>query len=297
MNEPSGRLRALVAQLEQIHALDQVATSIEPLVKRLTRDDAVKRVLSGAPLGHRAHPMLTDVPIGCWTAATLVDVLAWRSGRAAAQRLAAIGVLAALPTTLTGLSDWDDTYGNTRRVGVAHMSANVAGTVLQIASWRSRRRGHHTRGAVLGAMGLGAVAVGGYLGGHLVFVARAGVDHEVPLVGDQDWHEVCRLDDLTEGRPFGVDVGDARVVLVREAGKVYALAAVCNHAGGPLDEGDVRGEAIVCPWHGSTFCLADGEVERGPATSPQPAYETRVRDNAVEVRARVADKPVVHAIV
>src|SRR5436190_12092824 len=104
MNEPSGRLRTLVEQLEQIDALDQIARVIEPAVKRLTSDDAVKRVLSGAPLGHRAHPMLTDVPIGCWTAATLIDLVAWRSGRAASQRLVAIGVIAAAPTALTGLS-------------------------------------------------------------------------------------------------------------------------------------------------------------------------------------------------
>ncbi len=297
MNEPSGRLRALVAQLEQIEALDEIGSKLEPVVKRLTRNDAVKRVLSGAPIGHRAHPMLTDVPIGCWTAATLVDVVAWRSGRAASKRLVATGVLAAIPTALTGLSDWDDTHGETRRVGVAHLTANVTALVLETASWRSRSRGHHVRGALLGALGLGAMTVGGYLGGHLVFVARAGVDHEVPLVRDEEWHAVCRLDELGEGRPFAANVAGARIVLVREAGKVYALAAVCTHAGGPLDEGAVRGEFIECPWHGSRFCLADGEVERGPATTPQPAYETRVRGETVEVRAVATDRPALHAIV
>lgn len=297
MNEPSGRLHALVAQLEQIEALDGIGRRIEPLVKRLTRDDAVKRVLSGAPLGHRAHPMLTDIPIGCWTAASLVDVFAWHSGSAASRRLVATGVLAAIPTALTGLSDWDDTYGSTRRIGVAHMTANVAGLVFEVASWRSRRRGHHLRGALFGAMGLGAITIGGYLGGHLVFVTRAGLDHEVPLVEDQEWHPVCRLDELGEGRPFGATVAGARIVLAREAGKIYALAAVCTHAGGPLDEGEVRGEFIVCPWHGSVFCLADGEVERGPATTPQPAYETRVRGETVEVRAVPAERPALHAIV
>jgi nitrite reductase/ring-hydroxylating ferredoxin subunit/uncharacterized membrane protein len=258
----------------------------------------VKRVLSGAPLGHRAHPMLTDVPIGCWTAATLVDAVAWRSGRAAAQRLVALGVLASVPAALTGLSDWDDTHGSARRIGVAHATSNVVALTFQAASWRARRRGHHVRGALLGALGLGAVTVGGYLGGHLVFVTRAGVDHEVPLVQDEEWHAVCRLDELSDGRPFGANVGGARIVLVREAGKVYALAAVCTHAGGPLEEGEVRGEVIVCPWHGSAFCLADGEVERGPATTPEPVYETRVRDNTVEVRIVTADRaPAIHAVV
>ena len=297
MNEPSGRLRALVAQLEQLAALDEVGSKLQPVVKRLTRNDTAKRLLSGAPLGHRAHPMLTDVPIGCWTAATVVDVVAWRSGRAASQRLVATGVLAAIPTALTGLSDWDDTHGETRRIGVAHLVANVGALVFEVASWRSRRRGHHVRGALLGALGLGAMSAGGYLGGHMVFALRAGVDHEVPLVRDEEWHPVCRLDDLGEGRPFGANVAGARIVLAREAGKVYALAAVCSHAGGPLDEGEVRGAFIVCPWHGSTFCLANGEIERGPATTPQPAYETRVRGETVEVRAVATDRPALHAIV
>jgi nitrite reductase/ring-hydroxylating ferredoxin subunit/uncharacterized membrane protein len=297
MNEPSAQLRALVAQVEQIEALDQVGAKLEPLVKKLTRNDAVKRVLSGAPLGHRAHPLLTDVPIGCWTAAPLLDVVAWRSGEAASRRLVAIGVLASVPTALSGLSDWDDTHGATRRIGIAHLTANTGAIALQLASWRSRRRGHHVRGALLGALGMATMSAGAYLGGHLVFANRAGVDHEVPLVHDDGWHPVCRLDELGEGRLFGASVGGARVVLVREAGKVYALAAVCTHAGGPLDEGEVRGEVIVCPWHGSAFCLADGEVERGPAVTPEPSYETRVRGETVEVRAVPAEQPVIHAIV
>ena len=77
-----------------------------------------------------------------------------------------------------------------------------------------------------------------------------------------------------------------RIVLVRRGTQVYALNEVCSHLGGPLADGKVEGNGIVCPWHGSRFALADGHVLDGPATLPEPALETRVRDGQIEVRAR-----------
>ena len=266
-------------------------------MRRLTADDNVKSVLSGTPLGHRAHPMLTDIPIGCWTSASLVDFLSFRSGNRASKYLTGIGVLASVPAIATGLSDWDDTHGDARRVGVVHMTANSAAVLLEFSSWRARRRGHHVRGALLGLAGLGAVTVGGYLGGHLVFAGRVGVDAEIPIVDDSIWHAACRVDELVESEPIGVTLDGVRVALVRRHDQVYALAAVCSHAGGPLEQGKVRGNALVCPWHGSTFCLQDGAVERGPATTPQPVYESRVRGEMVELRLVAGDTTPAHAVV
>ena len=297
MNELSGRLSQIVERLEGLSALDIASRAIEPVAQRLTKRDAVKRVLSGTPLGHRLHPLLTDVPIGCWTGASLVDAFAWRSGRHASRRLVAFGILASLPTAATGISDWNDTSGGTRRLGVVHMAANGTALAFQIASWRARGRGHHLRGALLGAAGLGAMTAGGYLGGHLVYVKRAGVDAEVPTLTDDIWHTACRVDELVDGEPIGVTVEGVRIAIVRQHGLIYALAAVCSHAGGPLDRGVVRDNTVVCPWHGSAFCLTDGSVDRGPATTPEPVYETRVRGDLVEVRPPTHDHVVAHAIV
>jgi nitrite reductase/ring-hydroxylating ferredoxin subunit len=293
----SERLSQIVERLENFAPFDVASRAIEPVAQRLTSQDAVKRVLSGTPLGHRLHPLLTDLPIGSWTAASLVDVFAWRSGRQAARRLVAFGILASLPTAATGISDWNDTHGGTRRLGVAHMAANGAALAFEIASWRARGRGHHVRGALLGVAGLGALTAGGYLGGHLVFVQRAGVNAEVPTITDDAWHTVCRTDELVDGEPIGVAVDGVRIAVIRNRGFVYALAGVCSHAGGPLDRGKVRGDSVVCPWHGSAFCLPDGAVERGPATTPEPVYETRVRGDLVEVRRPTHDHVIAHAIV
>ena len=77
---PPEQLRRFVATIGQAEALDAPIAAVQGVTGRLLQSDRVKRVLSGAPLGHRLHPMLTDIPIGCWTSASVLDVLAWRSG-------------------------------------------------------------------------------------------------------------------------------------------------------------------------------------------------------------------------
>lgn len=298
VNQARDRVNDIVRTIEEADILDAPARALAPVVDRLTSDDAVKRALSGTWLGHRLHPLLTDVVIGTWISATIVDLVAFHSGERAARRLVATGIAAAVPTIATGLSDWDDTSGRDRRVGIAHLAANSVGVSLQMASWVARVRRHHIRGTLLSAAALAAVGAGGYLGGHLVFARRVGVDHEVPVaVPDAGWQAACRIDELVDGEPITATISGNRVAVVRDRGQIYALAAVCSHAGGPLDRGTVRENTLVCPWHGSAFCLADGAVDRGPATAAQPAYETRTRGELVEVRAPADARPLVRAVV
>ena len=82
-----------------------------------------------------------------------------------------------------------------------------------------------------------------------------------------------------------VALSPARLMLVRQNGQVYAIARECSHLGGPLDEGQLEACSVTCPWHGSTFALDDGRILAGPATFPQPTYETRIRNGQIEVRA------------
>jgi nitrite reductase/ring-hydroxylating ferredoxin subunit len=53
---------------------------------------------------------------------------------------------------------------------------------------------------------------------------------------------------------------------------------------GPLSEGRIEMDTVVCPWHGSRFSLDDGRVIDGPATHARPFLETRVRAGRVELR-------------
>jgi nitrite reductase/ring-hydroxylating ferredoxin subunit len=78
------------------------------------------------------------------------------------------------------------------------------------------------------------------------------------------------------------------VVAIRTGGAVYVLADRCSHMSGPLADGELAdgelaGGCLRCPWHGSVFRVADGSVVRGPATAPQPAFQTREIGGAIQV--------------
>ena len=279
-------LKQLVEALEQQEELDKIGGPLAAAVSSVTSSKPVKNLLSGTWLGHQLHPMLTDVPIGLWLAAGLVDVLGGRSGAAASRRLVGLGVLAALPTAATGASDWAETVEGEQRVGVIHAAYNVTGVLLQTASYVARARNHRGRGVALSAAALGGVLAGGYLGGHLAFARGVGVNHTAFEDRTSDWTDVGALEELSAGSPKRVDGGGTPVVLVREGDRVHALSATCTHAGGPLDEGEVRDGCIVCPWHGSTFHLDDGSIVRGPATIDEPVWEVRVDAGRVAVRAQ-----------
>jgi nitrite reductase/ring-hydroxylating ferredoxin subunit len=200
--------------------------------------------------------------------------------------LVGAGILAAVPTAATGVNDWADTYGDETRIGVVHAGANVAALALYVTSFVARRRGQRARGKALGLAGFAVLLAGGYLGGHLSFVRGVNVNHTAFEHRPEDWTAVLPEGDLAEGEHRKVLAGEAPVLLVRSAGALHALSNTCTHAGGPLDEGEFADGCVTCPWHGSTFRLEDGAVVRGPASTPEPSYETRVREGWIEVRAR-----------
>lgn len=278
---------ALPALIERLGAQLPVGWA-EPLLGRaataLTASDARSRWLHGSAIGHRLHPVLTDVPIGAWIAAGVLDAVGGRAARPAAQRLIGLGMLAAVPTALTGTAEWDGTHGNDRRLGVVHAIGNSTALLLQLRSWRARRRGRHLAGVVWSGAALAVAGASAAIGGHLVYAKRVGVDVDVPVVGDHDWHPTGAPAGLPEGHPVRVQVGDAPIAIVRTHARVCAMAATCSHAGGPLDEGEVVHDGLQCPWHGSRFALRDGAVQRGPAILPQPVYETTTIDGQVVVR-------------
>jgi nitrite reductase/ring-hydroxylating ferredoxin subunit len=132
-------------------------------------------------------------------------------------------------------------------------------------------------------VGLGSA----WLGGHLVYRERLGVDHaERPEPSDR-FARALPLGELPEGRPVRAEVEGVAVVLVRQGAEIHALGDTCAHLGGPLSEGRLEAGAIRCPWHGSEFSLADGSVRHGPATMPQPSWDAHVRDGWVEMRPAV----------
>jgi len=277
---------SLVSRLERVTALDKVAARLQPAAGRLVRPALVRNILSGTYVGHAVHPVLTDLPIGAWSMAALLDTVGGPDAAPAADLLVGAGILAAVPTAATGINDWADTYGAETRIGVVHGTANVAALALYVTSFVARRRGQRDRGRVLGLAGLGILLAGGYLGGHLSFVRGVSVNHTAFEHRPEDWTPVLLDAELGAGEHRKVLAGEAPVLLVRADGGLLALGNTCSHAGGPLDEGEFADGCVTCPWHASRFRLDDGDVVRGPASTPQPTYETRVRDGWIEVRAR-----------
>jgi nitrite reductase/ring-hydroxylating ferredoxin subunit/uncharacterized membrane protein len=269
-----------------MEALDSPAKAIGKAVRDSVGRGPLKDALSGTWLGHPVHPMLTDVVIGSFTSASLLDVLA-RDAGAASRRLIGLGLLAYLPTAAAGINDWADTEvvdDGIRRVGLVHASCNALAASLYAASWRARRRGAGRSGAVLGFAGMAVMMAGGYLGGHLSMTRAVGPVQTAFDPGPTEWMPAADASLLQDGAPTRAVVDDTPVLVLRQGENIFVIHDRCSHRGCSLSEGDVQGDEIVCSCHGSRFSLRDGAVRRGPATSGQPAFQVRVVDGRVEVR-------------
>jgi nitrite reductase/ring-hydroxylating ferredoxin subunit/uncharacterized membrane protein len=279
-------LRSAVSGIAERSELDAPADAIAGLVRRAVPDGAVKDALHGTWLGEPLHPVLTDVTIGAWTSAFVVEIVGGRAGRRAARTLIGVGVLSALPTAAAGLTDWLELGPEERRVGLVHLGVNTAALGLYAASYLARRRAEPVRGFVLGLLGAGVATVGAHLGGHLVYGRGAGVDHSLDDRGPEEWTTVPPVPG--DRGMVAADADGQPVVLVRDEAGTHALGARCSHLGGPLGEGALVGGCIECPWHGSRFDVRDGCVRRGPATAPQPVLDVRAQGDGLEVRRAAA---------
>lgn len=278
-------LSKVIDEIGRMKNLDPISKPLSEVVSKITAPDAVKNALSGTWLGHQLHPMLSDLPIGAWSMASALDLTSRGTMPKASERLVGFGILTAVPTALSGASDWAESYGKEQRVGLVHALGNSVGTTLQIASWVTRRCGHHRVGTGLSLAGLAATMSASYLGGHLSFDMGVGVNHTAFQKTVTKWVDVAAEDDVTEGQLLRVDANNVPVMLTRHKGQLRALSATCAHAGGPLNKGHIENDCIVCPWHSSRFRLTDGAPERGPASMRQPTWDVNIVDGRIQVRS------------
>src|SRR5689334_10895272 len=96
----------LTLWLEEVTALDKPVQALEPFIRSVFGSGRRASVLRGDGLGHAVHPLLTDVVLGTWTSATVLDLVGGRGSSAAAQRLVGTGLLAVGPTAWTGWAEW-----------------------------------------------------------------------------------------------------------------------------------------------------------------------------------------------
>ena len=283
-------LRPLVGALEQAALLDTPAKAVGKAVRSAIAPGTAKEALSGTWLTHAVHPPLTDVVIGSFLAASLVDVTSPGTPEAS-ERLLGIGLVAAVPTALSGANDWADSEiadARVRRVGLVHASVNVSALTLYALSLAARRRGSTGRGRALALAGAAALTAGGFLGGHMSYTRGVGPNQTAFDPGPSDWTVVADAGQLEEGRPMAAVAGDTPVFLLRRGDDVHALHDRCSHRGCSLSDGDIDGDVITCGCHGSRFDLRDGSVLRGPATAEQPVFDARAADGRIEVRLAAA---------
>jgi nitrite reductase/ring-hydroxylating ferredoxin subunit/uncharacterized membrane protein len=249
-----------------------------------------KDFLHGTWLGHPLHAVLTDIPIGAWTSAVVMDAMDQVTGRdefgQAADTAVAIGLAGAVAAAAAGIADWSDTDGRAKKMGMAHGLMNIAGAGLFAASLVARRNGERSAGRGLSTLGFLVAMSSAYLGGKLVYEEQIGVDHTVGSEFPTEFTPVMNETDLADGEMKRAEVNGSRVLVARRDGQLFAIAEVCSHLGGPLAEGEFENCTVKCPWHGSTFSLKDGRVIHGPATHPQPCLDVRVENGRVGVKAR-----------
>jgi nitrite reductase/ring-hydroxylating ferredoxin subunit/uncharacterized membrane protein len=204
-------------------------------------------------------------------------------GRAADFALC-VGLTAATGAAITGLNDWSETEGRSRRLGLLHGLLNLTATALVTTSYVLRRNGSRAAGRGAALAGYGIAVAAAYLGGNLVYRERLGVTHAA-VAGPEHFTPVLQSAALAENSMRKATIEDASFVVARQHGRVCALAHSCAHLGGPLSEGTLKDGSVVCPWHGSEFALEDGRVLNGPATEPQPCFSVREREGHIELRA------------
>jgi nitrite reductase/ring-hydroxylating ferredoxin subunit/uncharacterized membrane protein len=283
-----------LSRLSDQPALDVIAEPLSHAIREMysaagSAGQRAKNAVHGVWLGHPLHPVFTDLPLGAWTTALVLDAVAAtnrdRTMERAADIAIAVGLAGAAGAAVTGLTDWSETSGHARRTGLLHGLLNIAATTLLATAYLLRRNGSRGSGKTCALAGYGIAAGAAWLGGDLVYGQRIGVTHAA-LDGPESFTPVASAAELADDSMTRVPGDEGDVLLVRQHGRVCGLAHPCTHMGGPLSEGTLKDGSVVCPWHGSEFGLEDGHVINGPATQPQPCLDVREHAGQIEIKAR-----------
>ncbi len=283
--------RTLSEVIESQSWLDQIAQPIQqPLFALLERFGGLRSVLNGTWLGHPVHAAVTDLPVGAFATGFIFDLLdalgVRRDLRRASDAVHAAGVSGALAAALFGLADWTYTSDRPRRVGLVHGLTNVAIAGIYGASLAARGRGARATGTALSMAGFGMLLFSTWLGGELSYRHGVGVSRRAFEPEPEDWVRVLDEVQLHEDELRRVEARGTPLLLTRHRGEVYAIGDTCTHMGCSLSEGQLDGDVVTCPCHGSRFRVTDGQVVQGPATVPEPSYDVRLRGGYIEVRER-----------
>lgn len=96
-----------------------------------------------------------------------------------------------------------------------------------------------------------------------------------------EFFKVADLDEVEEGYMYPFEVDGEPICLIMIKGKVFAFSDNCTHISGPLNEGELEGYCLTCPWHGAQFDIRTGKVLRGPARQDILTYPVKIEENGI----------------
>jgi nitrite reductase/ring-hydroxylating ferredoxin subunit/uncharacterized membrane protein len=253
--------------------------------------------------GHPSHPALIPFPLAFMTGAFVFDLAGvflrapalWTTGAHLALAGVVTGVLAAIPGVVDLVYTVPPNSSGKKRA-IRHMLSMVSAmAIFAFARWLRGDAANSPDTIVLGIEALGTIALmfGGWLGGTLVSRNQVSVDHRYANAGK--WHEE-NVAAPTGNDPITIDatglevnqmrllrVGDRRIVVGRTADGYVAFDDHCPHRGGSLAGGVMICGTVQCPWHGSQFDTATGDVKAGPAKESISVYRVERRDGMLLV--------------
>jgi nitrite reductase (NADH) small subunit/3-phenylpropionate/trans-cinnamate dioxygenase ferredoxin subunit len=102
----------------------------------------------------------------------------------------------------------------------------------------------------------------------------------------EGYTKVGQVSDFPAGKLKKVQVSKEDVVIANIDGKIYAMTAMCTHRGGPLDEGELEGTTVICPYHGGQFDITTGKVVAPPPKKDEVSFEVRIEGTDVLLKRK-----------
>ncbi len=98
-----------------------------------------------------------------------------------------------------------------------------------------------------------------------------------------EYVEIAPFDQIPNGERLFVELGGKSIVLFNLAGKLFAIGDVCSHDNGPVGDGEIEENEIICPRHGARFDIRTGKATSLPAVVDIPSYPVREKDGMIEI--------------
>ena len=248
---------------------------------------------------HPLHPILIPFPIAFFTGTLACHIIGWLINKPDLLRTAyylnlagiAFSLLAAVPGFIDFLYTVPPKSTGKKRAA-KHGIINVIMVILFTIAFFLRRNEdpNNVTIALLEMLGVSLMSIAGWMGGTLVYRNQIGVDiryanagkwSEVSFDNETGDIEIADTDELKVNSMKLLHIKDKRIVLARTEDRYVAFDDRCTHRGGSLAGGSTMCNLVQCPWHGSQFDLATGEVKSGPAVEGIKIYQVAERNGKI----------------